>query len=388
MQKALPIEGGNAIVRALGPAQSSRPGAAIVPPARGESMAARHEYVSLNAMRGVAALGVVLYHGFALFGTLMPRGYLAVDLFFVLSGFVIAHAYAGRLTRGMPWRSFMLARLIRFYPLYAAGLALGAVREVLLLATGNDFGMSPEVLLMALAAAALFLPFPIEQRSYDLFPVNVPSWSLFFELLVNALYALVLPVLSIAVLVGAILISGLTLAWLAPAEGLGHVGVNATSFAGGCARTIFSFAIGLLIHRVQPRAPRLPMPVLLVATALAMANPWGGAAYDWFFIVVLSPALVVLGAGTEPSRLLAGVAAFLGVISFPIYALHRPVLALAEAIANKAHIAPLLVGIPVLVGLVIVCGTLAPVLDAKARSTLTRLTHARLRRDAAETAAP
>jgi peptidoglycan/LPS O-acetylase OafA/YrhL len=351
-------------------------------------MAIRRDYVTLNAMRGVAALGVMLFHGVGLFGAIMPRGYLAVDLFFVLSGFVIAHAYEAKLTGGLGRRAFVRVRLIRFYPLYAAGLLVGLLKEGLLIATHNGYAFSPLGLLAALIAGALFLPMPLAQRGYNLFPINIPSWSLFFELLVNILYAVVLPWLTTRTLLVTIAISAVLLVVLAPAGGIGDVGVTSLTFAGGCVRTILSFSIGLLIHRLQPRMPRVPTLALLVATAAALACPWGGLAYDLGFVFVISPLLVLLGISTEPSAALARPAAMLGILSFPIYALHRPVVALAEAVAAKAHLPGPVVGVPVLLVLVVLCCTLAPAFDLRARAAIGRIAGLRLWRDKAEAAAP
>src|SRR5215210_2241655 len=87
----------------------------------------RPVYHSLNGLRGLAALIVVLFHAAALIGTqLAPGGYLAVDLFFILSGFVIAHAYDHRFAEGLGPLAFIRYRIIRFYPLYLLGLAIGA----------------------------------------------------------------------------------------------------------------------------------------------------------------------------------------------------------------------------------------------------------------------
>jgi len=351
-------------------------------------MATRRDYVTLNAIRGVAAIAVMLFHSAGLFGAIMPRGYLAVDLFFVLSGFVIAHAYEEKLREGLGRRAFIRVRLLRFYPLYAAGLVVGLVKEGLLIATHNHYAFSPLGLLAALLAGALFLPMPLAQRGYNLFPINIPSWSLFFELLVNALYAVVLPWLSKRTLLATILICGGLLIALAAKGGLGDVGVTSQTFVGGCVRTILSFSIGLLIHRLQPRMPRVPVLIILLATAAALACPWGGLVYDFGFVFVLSPLLVLFGVGTEPSTALVRPATMLGILSFPIYALHRPVVALTEAAGSKAHLPGPALGIPVLILLAIVCCTLAPAFDLRARAAIGRLAAIRSWRDKAEAAAP
>ncbi len=90
------------------------------------------KFTVLDGLRGVAALCVVQTHTQdLLLGDTLPTAYLAVDLFFLLSGFVLAHAYEERLRQGMTLHRFMLARLVRLYPLYLAGIAIAVPLAVL-----------------------------------------------------------------------------------------------------------------------------------------------------------------------------------------------------------------------------------------------------------------
>lgn len=352
------------------------------------TMGSRREYATLNAIRGVAAMAVVLFHGVALVGMLVPRGYLAVDLFFALSGFVIAHAYGTRLAGDLSLCDFLEARLIRFWPLYVLGLLLGLAREAALLLTGNGFALPPTTLLGGALAGLCFVPFPLRARDGDLFPINIPSWSLFFELLVNLLYAVARPILGTRVLVGIVLISGIGFVAQAPAEGIGHIGVSIDTFAVGCVRTLLSFAIGVLLQRIQLREVRVPVPLLLLLTAAALACPWGGLAYDLTFVLLIGPMIVLLGAAVEPGPRFARCVAWLGVISFPLYAVHRPILGFAEAVAPYVPLPHAVTGWATLAVLIAVSASLAHWYDAPVRRRITRVLHARLRRDPAETAAP
>src|SRR5579883_2462326 len=110
-------------------AQSTTSGALV--PRR----APRAEVRALTGLRGIAALMVAVYHidpelrGFGAFGRAVGRGYLWVDLFFVLSGFVLALNYGGKFAQGWraeAWRDFLLRRVARIYPLYAV-LLFGAL---------------------------------------------------------------------------------------------------------------------------------------------------------------------------------------------------------------------------------------------------------------------
>ena len=87
-------------------------------------------YNILDGLRGVAALMVVWFHVFEAFATShvdqrINHGYLAVDFFFVLSGFVIGYAYDDRWGR-MTYRDFFMRRLIRLHPMVVMGMLIGA----------------------------------------------------------------------------------------------------------------------------------------------------------------------------------------------------------------------------------------------------------------------
>lgn len=142
-------------------------------------------YTALDGMRGLAALLVVIFHADPFFGQLVPGGYLAVDMFFVLSGFVIEHAYGQKLRSRLGLWMFTKLRLIRFYPLYLVGLAAGVALELAQIQLGAKNAISYEMLVAQVALALIFVPAFFE---IDAFPINVPAWSLFIELLVNIAY--------------------------------------------------------------------------------------------------------------------------------------------------------------------------------------------------------
>jgi peptidoglycan/LPS O-acetylase OafA/YrhL len=91
----------------------------------------RHSFQTLDALRGVAALVVVVHHNHPMFTWRPHHGYLAVDLFFVLSGFVLSYAYQDRLDRGWPTIKFLRARLVRLAPLYLLALLFGFFLTIL-----------------------------------------------------------------------------------------------------------------------------------------------------------------------------------------------------------------------------------------------------------------
>lgn len=300
-------------------------------------MTPRH-FDTLDSMRGVAAVAVVCMHASAFLTPLaVPHGYLAVDLFFGLSGLVIAHAYGPRLDAGLGFGRFALLRLVRLYPLYLAGTAIGIGFYLATTRMGLRSGLSGGEIGLAISAALLMLPAPVVIGQKDwLQPFNVVGWSLFFELAVNLLLVLVWRRLHMTVLVTTILLSGVVLAIQTVAHGHADVGAEWSTAAMGIARTLFSFFLGIAVQRLpRPAVIRTGwawfLPVFLVLLFLPDRNvgPW----YDLLCIMVLFPVLIYVGVIVEPRR--GGVAGVLGLISFAIYALHSPLLPVINTIVRR-----------------------------------------------------
>lgn len=295
-----------------------------------QRVSGRRTYMTLDGMRGIAALCVMLYH-FSEFltpgSTVLPKAYLAVDMFFILSGFVIAHAYDARLSEGkLTLRKYALARFIRLYPLYIASIVIGAgyfaLRLILDPAQGNE--LHPQSILLS----ALFLP---ELSERALYHYNPAAWSLFFELLANFAYALLLPRLSNRVLWGLVIGSGVGLAWYGLNHGSLDVGMYASTIFGGALRVTFSFFAGVLIWRhrahiagrVHWLAYILPIAIISVfAPSISECS----ALYDLVCVMVIFPIVICLGSAVEPSRGLHGVFRLSADLSYPMYVLHTPLL--------------------------------------------------------------
>jgi peptidoglycan/LPS O-acetylase OafA/YrhL len=297
--------------------------------------APRPRYVALDAMRGVAALLVVIFHAASLLrGHWAPGGYLAVDLFFVLSGFVIAAAYDKRIASGMSAQRFIVIRAIRFWPLYVLGLALGIVRQMMLIAAHDPHRMGIPHLAVAALLNLAFLPdFASVQR--DLFPLNLPSWSLFFELLVNIAYVLAFPWLRQRVLAIVALVSGAVFVMLCLWHGSADLGSTFADIPAAAPRTLFSFSLGMLIFRSGWRPVAAPLWLVLPALALLMLAPVPGAwraIYDIGFVTIVSPLLVLAGARHQRESRMAD---WLGRLSYPLYAIHAPLLMIGILLAEK-----------------------------------------------------
>ena len=218
-------------------------------------------YELLDGLRGVAALLVICYHIFEGFATSpvdqrFNHGYLAVDFFFLLSGFVIGYAYDDRWKRGMRCRDFIRRRLIRLHPMVILGAVFGAAAFWLQGSVRWDgTPVSAGMLLLALLCGMVLLPvWPgagHEVRGNgEMYPLNGPSWSLFFEYLGNLLYAFLLRRLPTRLLALVVVLSGsaLTLFAVCDLSGYGHLGVGWTladyNLPGGLLRMLFCFRGG------------------------------------------------------------------------------------------------------------------------------------------------
>jgi peptidoglycan/LPS O-acetylase OafA/YrhL len=294
---------------------------------------------TLDALRGVAAVGVVAFHMGGVFAPIsVPGGYLAVDLFFMMSGVVLSHAYESRFQADMGTFDFMRARLIRLYPLYLIGALLGIAVTLASLLGRNSGNWDPSSLLRAALLALLFLPNVFATPVNQLFPLNIPCWSLFFEVLVNLLFVVFWPGLTSRRLIVLSLLTGGAVILAVANHGSVDQGSDASSFLVGMARTVFGFSVGVLIARRTPRVPRgtsdLRVLAIVAVVAIAIAGwPQGGmrAIWDAVCVLVVFPLIVYFGTLIDPGRRLSRIATFLGVTSYALYVLHSPLSSLLNS---------------------------------------------------------
>ena len=316
-------------------------------------------YLLLDAMRGVAALVVIWYHIFEGFATSardqrINHGYLAVDFFFILSGFVLGYAYDDRWSK-MSLGEFFKRRLIRLHPLVILGVVFGVISFLLQGSVQWDGTKVGGVMVVLAIILGVFMIPASPKACYEvrgngeLFPLNGPSWSLFFEYIANVLYALWLRRLSTRSLTVVVAISGVGLAAcaLGNMSGAGHIGVGwsmghtAWDFAGagllgGLLRVSFSFAMGLLLSRkFKPVKVKGAFAVCaLVVVALLNVpyigdgtQPWQNGIFDILCVAVIFPIIVWLAAsGSVESEREGRVCRFLGDISYPLYITHYPIM--------------------------------------------------------------
>lgn len=276
---------------------------------------------------------VVAYHGHAFFAPLqVPGGYLAVDLFFGLSGFVLAHAYAHRFASGLQTAAFMKARVIRLYPLYF----LAAVMSVCSNYAAYRFA-GGQFSTIAAITSLLMLP---DLQSVPLYPMNYPAWSLFFELLVNLAYVVLWPKLTTKRLIAGLCFVAVLLGLYAFANGGVDYGSKWSGFTGGTLRVTFSFFAGVLLHRFRPRSSISPAAwgILLAMIAIFLLPIANRIAFDLLCIFTLFPALIWLAARYEPHN--QTIFTWLGAISYAVYVLHYPALLAAERALSLLQISP------------------------------------------------
>lgn len=295
----------------------------------------KQRFEALDGLRGVAALAVVLFHlgRWTNLDLLFEHGYLAVDFFFCLSGFVMAHAYEGRLAERLTLREFTRLRLVRLWPLIALSMCIGAAYGVAKVAMNSPGADSLAGVAMCLVLGLLLVPlFWQGHESYldRVFPLNGAAWSLFFEILANLAWAATARWLSTKVLVGVAVITGAAMIAIGWTHGNIEVGANLQNFWLGFPRVFFSFTLGLLVYRVYAagslpiRAPAWLL-ALLVLAVLAIPAFEGEGAVELFTIGVVFPLIVLAGAGQPDSVGASGAFwRFSGEVSYPLYALHAP----------------------------------------------------------------
>lgn len=311
----------------------------------------KKHYEILDALRGVAALTVVLFHLLETFTNtnhlvqIINHGYLAVDFFFLLSGFVIGYAYDDRWGK-MSVGDFFKRRLIRLHPMIIMGMLIGALAFY--------FSASPELfphlhevpvwqLLLTMLVGFTLLPLPpsLDIRGWaEMYPLNGPAWSLFYEYVANILYALVIRRLSNTALAVFVFLAGcLTIHYGLTNAGGDFVGgwsVEGPQLRIGITRLLYPFFAGLLLFRLSK--PGNIQNAFLWCTLLVLAalgipriggseNLWMNGLYEALCIVLVFPLIVYMGASGEIKGAFARkLSDFLGGISYPIYIIHYPLI--------------------------------------------------------------
>ena len=295
-----------------------------------------HErFLLLDGLRGIAAVFIVQRHIEPVLGDALPSSYLGVDLFFALSGFVLAHAYGTALRDGrMSTMQFMTARFLRLYPLYGISLALVIAYYIFMYSAGRpvmaDEYVVPSELAGAIVTGLFFLPAPFTiSFNAALFLVH-PAWSLFNELVANVVYAAKGVRASVRQVGVVIAVSAVLLVLAALQFERLNAGFRWHEMYAGFARVFFSFSVGMLIYRFRPSKPQV-RPLLAIACLLAVAAVVAfptprdlRAPFDLLVVFFVWPALLYVASGIVPDRRTGILATFVGTASYGVYVLHTP----------------------------------------------------------------
>lgn len=303
-------------------------------------------YNILDGLRGIAALTVVCFHLFEAFATShldqkINHGYLAVDFFFILSGFVVGYAYDDR-WKTMKTKDFLKRRIIRLQPMVVMGAIIGGCMFYF---QGCSVWDVSQVTIGALLIATLLNAFLIpatpgtEIRGLgEMYPLNGPTWSLFFEYIGNILYALFIRKLSTKALTVLVVAAGCGLATFAIFGPYGDIcagfQLTGTEFTGGFLRLLFSFSAGLLLSRIfKPARIKGAFWLCSFSIVVLLSVPriggtehfWMNGLYETFCFAVFFPLIVFLGAsGKTTDKYTVRICKFLGDISYPLYMVHYP----------------------------------------------------------------
>lgn len=343
----------------------------------------RRVFETMDGLRAVGAQLVVMRHVPEFFGGVpVPESFLAVDLFFLISGIVVSHAYGERVQAGGFFKTFTLTRLIRLYPLYALGLALGLIPATISLVSDPNSWWTPLKLGEAVIAGALMFPL-VPFLGANGSSLDGPTWTLLPEIAANLVWAKTLRKLWPFLLVAILVVCGAAVALAAQIWGQLDVGYGPTQTWAAFARSGFSFFAGVLLFRLfgtgKTVSPLVSWLCVAVLTLILAWRPGDAVAPVYEVAVVLAgfPALVAVAAHFEPGPKVGRLFALLGRASWGVYIFHQPVARTLEATVLHGWTPPtgamaVLVGVGfsvALTGLVLLIDRL---FDVPVRKALTR----------------
>ena len=346
----------------------------------------KNHYPILDGLRGVASVIVIVFHVFEAFTggnrfvQIINHGYLAVDFFFLLSGFVVAYAYDDRWGK-MTLRDFYKRRLVRLQPMVVLGSVIGAA--LFYFQGGSLFpsiAATPVwkmLLVMIIGCTLLPIPVSMDIRGWqEMHPLDGPAWSLFFEYVANILYAVIVRrfsrlLLSIFVSLAGCLLLGYLITG-SQGDLIGGWSLNQEQLFIGSTRMLYPFFAGVLLCRLGKlihvkRAfgwcSFLIVLVLCIPRIGDEHHVWMNGLYEAVVVILVFPLIVSVGAGGEMRHTQsAKICKFLGDLSYPLYITHYPLIYIFTAwvVDNKIPLGPkgLLAGLLVVltgIGLAFAC---------------------------------
>jgi len=359
----------------------------------------KKHYEILDGLRGVAAVIVVMFHFLETFTDgsnlkqIINHGYLAVDFFFVLSGFVIGYAYDDRWQK-MTLKGFFKRRLIRLHPMIITGMLIGAVAYYFQASPAfpviNSVPVWKMLIILVIGFTLLPVPTSMDIRGWgEMHPLDGPAWSLFFEYIGNILYALFIRKFSNKTLAILTFLAGCATIHLSVFGGQGDViggwSLEPKQIYIGFTRLLYPFLAGLLLSRVKKPThiknsflwcSLLITLILFVPRIGGQEHLWINGLYVSISIIFFFPFIVYLGASGEVTgKFSSKMCKFFGDISYPIYIIHYPFIYIFYAYVSKNHVS-LMDSIPVVIVIFIACITIAyaslKLYDLPIRKWLTR----------------
>ncbi len=341
----------------------------------------RRTFLSLDGLRAVGAVLVVMRHVPFLFGPIaVPESFLAVDLFYLVSGFVVAHAYRARLEAGGFFWTFVKTRLIRLYPLYFFGIGLGVISALIAIVTDPGGWWTGDKLLVAIVTGLFMFPFlpgmPSNGSSLD-----GPTWTLLPELIANFVYAALARFMNWWGLGAIIALSGAGVIFAELHYRTLDVGFGATQGWAALARVGFSFFSGIVLFRLfGHKQKHIEWASWACVAALTIALAWrpDDDLKPWFELGVVMmgfPILLVLAGCYEPSERTGKVFSRVGLASYGVYLLHQPLGNLVRVAIGRNTEVPtgylgLSIGALFLIGVIGVSILLDTYFDAPVRKVL------------------
>jgi len=365
----------------------------------------KRHYEILDGLRGVASIIVITFHVFETFTggnrfiQIINHGYLAVDFFFLLSGFVVAYAYDDRWVKMGQW-DFYKRRLIRLQPMVIMGSLIGAA--LFYFQRGAAFRLingTPvwEMLLIMLIGCTLIpVPPSMDIRGWqEMHPLNGPAWSLFFEYIANILYAVIFrrfskTLLAIFVALFALmLINYLVFGYfISDPQGdvIGGWAIDKANINIGFTRLLYPFFAGMLLCRMGKLihvkgafwvCSLLIVGVLVIPRIGDKDHLWMNGIYESICIILVFPLIVAIGAGSHiNNKNSARICKFLGDISYPLYITHYPLIYIFTAwvVNNKIPLGPqgLLVGAGLVIAGILLAYACLKLYDEPVRRWLTK----------------
>lgn len=314
-------------------------------------LASKPHYEILDGLRGVAAIMVIIFHLFETHSQgnhliqIINHGYLAVDFFFMLSGFVIGYAYDDRWDK-MTLGTFFKRRIIRLHPMVIMGSIVGAslfyFQQSSCFPQIEHTSVGALLLIMLLGCTLLPLPLKWDVRGWtEMHPLNGPAWSLYYEYIANILYALFIRRFNKIALTALVVIAACFTVYRSLTAPMGDMvggwALNWEQQYVGFVRLMYPFFGGLLLSRlgwlirIKKRAFWYCTLIIIVILSIPRLGGeehyWMNGLYESFCIIFIFPIIVSMGAGGKVTgKYSSRICKFLGDISYPIYITHYPLI--------------------------------------------------------------